>query len=189
MIAESKRAPRSLLTKILRSMGLEVDSAVDEKELLDELDEEHKIVFLDSKILKEDSFDLIQDKDLLEGEIPYIFLTIPEDKKEGLIPALEHGVDDFIVKPYDKDQINVRVKKAERIIQGRESFEKAEFDPVFELEEEHKILERMANIFQVIISKIDENGYEKTLNWIADSSFLLDTRVHHEKENHLMMNF
>lgn len=189
LIAERKRAPRSLLTKILKSMGHGVDSALDEEELLDELKKDHDILFISPNISKENSIELIQDIRRLKGEIPYIFLTVLEDKKERLIPALENGVDDFMVKPFDRDQVKTRVKRAERIIKGRETFEEIDFDPVFELGEEHKLLERIANVFQVIVSKTKEKGNERTLNWIADSSFLLDTKIHHEKENFLMMNF
>lgn len=189
LIGESKRAPRSFLTKLLRSIGHEVDLAEDGEEILDNLDEKHQIIFIASNIPKRSGLEMVKEIRDLEGEFPYLFLSISEDEKEELVPALESGVDDFLVKPYSKDQVIARVKKAERMIKGRETFEEFDFDPIYELEEEHKTLERMVNIFQVIVSNLGEKRYEKILNWIADSTFKVDTKLHHEKERYLLMFF
>lgn len=54
----------------------------------------------------------------LESEIP-IIMTTAKGSKEDRIDGLEGGADDYIVKPFDPDELVVRVKAVLRRYQGR----------------------------------------------------------------------
>ena len=49
------------------------------------------------------------------GYIYFILLTTKNEKKD-LIQGLESGADDFIIKPFDKEELRSRIKIGERII-------------------------------------------------------------------------
>jgi diguanylate cyclase (GGDEF)-like protein len=50
------------------------------------------------------------------GYVYFILLT-GKDKKEDIIRGLESGADDYVTKPFIKDELNVRVRAGERILE------------------------------------------------------------------------
>jgi len=178
IISEEKRAPRTLLDNILRSL-------------------DHKTILLEGNrkikgVLEGNDIDLIflnwtgkKDLELIdEIKETYIFVTTSPDKLENMISALEAGADDFIIKPYTRDLIEERLEKIEYDTDDDDLFE-----PISELEKEHRLLERMANAFQVIVSKIDKKAPPNLTDWISSSSLVLDTKLHHQKEMYLLLKF
>src|SRR4026208_1495556 len=47
----------------------------------------------------------------------YAILVTVRAQKEDLVEAMEAGADDFIGKPFDRDELRVRLREGERIIQ------------------------------------------------------------------------
>jgi two-component system NtrC family sensor kinase len=47
----------------------------------------------------------------------YAILVTVRAQKEDLVEAMEAGADDFISKPFDRDELRVRLREGERIIQ------------------------------------------------------------------------
>jgi CheY-like chemotaxis protein len=47
----------------------------------------------------------------------YTILVTVRAQKEDLVEAMEAGADDFITKPFDRDELRVRLREGERIIQ------------------------------------------------------------------------
>jgi len=190
LIGESNRAPRTLLENILKSMGHEVDSAEDGDDVLAMYKENiYDIIILQWDIPDKSSLELTKTIREVEGKRPYIFITTSKERKGDMIEALESGADDFIVKPFEKEKVKARLEKAENIVDGRGYYHNLDFDPVFILEDEHKTLKRMANVFQVVTSKIKDDASHRILDWIASSSLTIDSKVHHEKEMYFLINF
>lgn len=50
-----------------------------------------------------------------KGYVYFIILT-GMDKKEDIIKGLAAGADDYVTKPFDKDELKVRIKTGERIL-------------------------------------------------------------------------
>lgn len=51
-----------------------------------------------------------------EKEYTYIIVLTATEKGSGFIPAMEAGADDFVTKPCDTVELNVRLRVAERIL-------------------------------------------------------------------------
>ena len=52
------------------------------------------------------------------GESHYVYFIIltAKDKKKDVVEALEAGADDYVLKPFDKDELKCRIKIGERIL-------------------------------------------------------------------------
>lgn len=47
---------------------------------------------------------------------PYIILLAPEDSKEDLVEGLKAGADDYVLKPYDQDEMSARVGVGNKLV-------------------------------------------------------------------------
>jgi DNA-binding response OmpR family regulator len=58
----------------------------------------------------------IRDWDAPNGQIYKILLTAKSDK-EDLVEAMEAGADDFLTKPFDRDELRVRLHEGEKMVE------------------------------------------------------------------------
>src|SRR6185436_1825167 len=51
--------------------------------------------------------------------IPYVYaiLLTAKAQKDDLVLGMEAGADDFVAKPFDRDELRARLREGERIIQ------------------------------------------------------------------------
>jgi DNA-binding response OmpR family regulator len=47
----------------------------------------------------------------------YVILLTGQSDKEHLVAAMDAGADDFLAKPFDRDELRVRVREGERVVQ------------------------------------------------------------------------
>src|SRR5262249_49453721 len=47
----------------------------------------------------------------------YVILLTAKSQKEDLVDGMEAGADDFVAKPFDRDELRVRLREGERILQ------------------------------------------------------------------------
>jgi DNA-binding response OmpR family regulator len=53
----------------------------------------------------------------------YVILLTGRSQKEDLVEGMEAGADDFVTKPFDRDELRVRLREGERIIRLEQSLE------------------------------------------------------------------
>lgn len=119
LIAEDDPVTRRLLEAFLKKWGYEVQVAADGKEAWEALQRHPRpnLVVSDWMMPGMDGVELcrkvrsIQDS----GYIYFIILT-SKGRKEDVIGGLEAGADDYLVKPFDKEELKYRVGIGERII-------------------------------------------------------------------------
>jgi putative two-component system response regulator len=106
----------------LQALGYEVAVAGNGGEAMDLLRaDDYRIVITDWEMPEVNGLDLchwIRERKL--GPYVYILLLTSRDKRSDLIEGLSAGADDFITKPFEPNELRVRLRAAERIV-GLES--------------------------------------------------------------------
>ena len=119
LIAEDALVSRRLLQRHLEAWGHEVVAAVDGAEAWQSfLADEFPIVISDWMMPEMDGLELV--RRIRASERPgyvYIILLTARAQTEDLVEGMEAGADDFVAKPFERDELRVRLRAGERIIQ------------------------------------------------------------------------
>jgi len=120
LIAEDEPVSRRLLQGTLTRWGYDVLVARDGQEAWDLFcsdEDPPPLAILDWMMPNMDGPEVCQ-RIRKEGreEYTYIVLLTAKNRKENLIEGLDAGADDYITKPFDSDELEVRVRAARRII-------------------------------------------------------------------------
>jgi len=118
LVVDDDEVMRLLLSRILQKWGYEVTTAVDGIEAWEILQKENITFVISDWIMpRMDGLQLCEK--IREGDFPvyiYIILLTAKKDKADLIKGMEAGADDFIVKPFNKGELKVRIKAGERIL-------------------------------------------------------------------------
>lgn len=118
LIAEDERITRRSLQRQLEGWGYDVVAAEDGAAAWDRFQEERfDIVVTDWDMPRMDGRQLIEHirKSERSGYVYLIMLT-GRSEKADLVSGMEAGADDFLAKPFDKNELRVRLNAGERII-------------------------------------------------------------------------
>lgn len=66
------------------------------------------ICIFDVMLPKMDGFSLLQELRTIDKEIPVIMLTA-KNMKEDVLSGFRHGADDYVIKPFDMDELLLRI--------------------------------------------------------------------------------
>ena len=117
LIAEDELVSRRLLESRLKKWGYEVTAAKDGKEAWEIFQKEHfPMVISDWMMPEMDGLELL--RRIRASERPgyvYTILLTARTEKEDILAGMESGADDFITKPFDKDELLARLKVGLRI--------------------------------------------------------------------------
>ena len=133
LVAEDDRLSRRMIEKYLTELGYQVWTAVDGREALRVYREQQiKLILTDWVMPNLDGLDLI--KAIRSDESAHyayiIVLTAQEDTAE-LVKGISAGADDYIRKPFDKEELAVRLRAGQRILNLHKQLEnRAETDPL-----------------------------------------------------------
>lgn len=134
LIAEDETISRHLLESTLRRWGYEVVVAQDGSEAwrLLQADERPSIAILDWIMPGLDGKEVCRRlRGLPPDSYVYVFLLTAKTGKENFIEGMEAGADDYISKPFDPGELQVRLRVANRIIELQQVLrEQATKDPL-----------------------------------------------------------
>ena len=121
---------RTLLEKLLVLKGYQVKVARDGKEGLRlAIDFSPQIIITDWKMPEMDGLAMCQAlRGSEEGERVYIILLTAQETEDSLVEAFDAGVDDYIVKPFNKRVLMARLHAGERIIRLHEALSRKEHE-------------------------------------------------------------
>jgi two-component system NtrC family sensor kinase len=118
LIAEDDPVSRRLLQVHLQAWGYEVAAAENGAEAWRRFQEsEFPVVISDWMMPEMDGLELVQR--IRAHERPgyvFILLLTARSQKEDLLQGMEAGADDFVTKPFDRDELRVRLRAGERIL-------------------------------------------------------------------------
>ena len=117
LIAEDDPVSRRLLQSYLQKWGHEVVVTTDGLQAWQMFEQdEFPLVITDWVMPEMDGIDLIQRIRLSERSFHvYIILLTGRSQKEDVVEGMEAGADDFVTKPFDRDELRVRLRVGERV--------------------------------------------------------------------------
>ncbi len=118
LIADDGLTIRRLLETYLKNWGYEVVTASDGNEAWELLKtpDAPRLVILDWLMPGMDGVDVCRKvRDLPHGNLFYIIIFTSLEDKKDLVTALDAGADDFIIKSFDKEELQARIKVGERV--------------------------------------------------------------------------
>ena len=121
LVVEDTKDMNLLIVKVLKKAGYIVDGCFDgEEALLHLLGAEYDAILLDIMMPKLDGYELlkrIRDKGI---DTPVLFLTA-KDAIADRVKGLDLGADDYLVKPFDFDELLARIRAMTRKHSGSRS--------------------------------------------------------------------
>ena len=119
LIAEDHYVSRHLLERNLTNWGFNVVSAEDGEAAFRILDSEDAppIAILDWIMPKLDGVEVCQRVRAIKDR-PYVYLLLltAKSQKEEVAAGLEAGADDYVIKPFDPDELRARLKVGQRVV-------------------------------------------------------------------------
>jgi len=147
LIAEDEPISRRLLEFALRRWGYDVVVTTDGKEAWDvlQLQDPPSLVISDWMMPGMDGLELCGR--IRTSERPgytYLIILTARGNKEDVIRGLEAGADDYLVKPFDQEELRCRIKIGERIINlERRILQLANTDPLTGVLNRRAFMQRM----------------------------------------------
>ena len=122
LIAEDSLTSRKVLETMLDKWGYDVISTVNGAEAWEAIQQEGspRLLILDWMMPKMDGTDVCQKIREQNDSTRYIILLTAMDQKKDIVRGLEAGANDYVIKPFDGDELRARIRVGERVIQLQE---------------------------------------------------------------------
>lgn len=120
LIAEDHYVSRHLLERNLANWGFQVSSAEDGEAALKILEEDDPpaIAIIDWMMPKMDGLEVCRRvRSMKERPYLYLLLLTAKSQKEEVAAGLDAGADDYVIKPFDPDELRARLKVGQRVVQ------------------------------------------------------------------------
>jgi DNA-binding response OmpR family regulator len=137
LIAEDNSTSRLILESILVKWNYEVISARDGNEAWEQLQETDapRLMILDWMMPGKNGVELCRELRARDnfGSM-YIILLTSRDDKNDIVEGLSAGADDYIAKPFDKDELRARIDVGRRMVQLQDALiEREKLQVIFEM--------------------------------------------------------
>lgn len=110
LVVEDERDLNRIITKHLKKNNYSVDSCFDDQEALDFISySEYDLIITDIMMPNVDGYEFIDKLRANKNNTPVIMLTA-KDTLEDKIVGLDSGADDYIVKPFEFDELLARIR-------------------------------------------------------------------------------
>jgi sigma-B regulation protein RsbU (phosphoserine phosphatase) len=119
LIAEDERITRTTLARQLQSWGHEVTAAEDGQQAWELLGAggEYDIVITDWEMPRMSGVELVRRiRETPGSAYTYVILLTSRSNKSDIVSGIEAGADDYVSKPFDRDELRVRLLAGERIV-------------------------------------------------------------------------
>jgi sigma-B regulation protein RsbU (phosphoserine phosphatase) len=173
LVAEDDPISRRLLEATLAKWGHEVVLATDGAQAWAALsaDDAPRLAILDWMMPELDGVDVCRRvRTLPRAAPPYLILLTAKGRPEDTVAGLEAGADDYVTKPFDRDELRARIHAGMRIVQLQQSLA----DRVVELEQALLRVKHLQGLLPICAycKKIrdDRNYWQQVEGYIAAHS-------------------
>jgi sigma-B regulation protein RsbU (phosphoserine phosphatase) len=127
LVAEDHQVSRHLLERNLQNWGFDVVTAQDGEvaaEILDGADAP-SLAILDWMMPRMDGVEVCR-RVREKHASPYIYLLLltAKSQKDEIAAGLDAGADDYVIKPFDPEELRARLKVGQRVVQLERTLEK-----------------------------------------------------------------
>ncbi|MBE6871525.1 MAG: response regulator transcription factor [Ruminococcaceae bacterium] len=121
LVVEDERDMNSIIVKVLKKAGYSVDGCYNGEQALEHLfGAEYDGVIADIMMPKMDGYELLRRMRSGNIDVPVLFLTA-KDTVADKVAGLDMGADDYLVKPFDFDELLARLRVITRKKSGVKS--------------------------------------------------------------------
>ena len=162
LIADDSTVSRHLLESIVRKWGYEVVSTSDGNQAWDVLQrpDAPRLAILDwmmPGLTGPEVCKLVREK--IVDPYVYILLLTSRTQKEDVIEGMMAGADDYVVKPFDQQELNVRLRAGRRIVDLQQELLRAQ--SALQHQATHDALTGVQNrgkITEVLVKRVEEKA-------------------------------
>ena len=173
LIAEDDLVSRRLLEGLLVKWGYDVVATVNGDEAWRTLQQKDapSLMVLDWAMPGLDGLELCRRvREASDSQLPYIILLTAMEGKENIVEGLQAGVDDYVTKPFDPEELQARIQVGVRVL----GLQSALTNRLKELEDALSRIKRLQGLLPICASckKIrDDKGYWNEVDiYIRDNS-------------------
>ena len=123
VIAEDDLVSRRVLQATVAKLGYEATVAVNGHEALQALQapDAPQLAILDWMMPEMDGLEVCRRVREMDREVPvYILLLTACDTKQQIVAGLDSGADDYLTKPFDRDELRARLMVGQRMVDLQE---------------------------------------------------------------------
>ena len=114
LVVEDERDLNNIITKYLKKNNFNVDNVFDGEEALDYLNStEYDLVILDIMMPKINGYEVLKTMRKENNDTPVLMLTA-KDGIDDKVKGLDLGADDYLIKPFDFDELSARIRAITR---------------------------------------------------------------------------
>lgn len=171
IISDDDAMQRRILDHSLSGWGFEVTITSNGREALQALRDESEpcIAILDWMMPEVSGIDVCR---VISEEEPdkilHLIILTSKQEKSDTVEALEAGADDYIIKPFDNDELRARVNVGSRIIELQSALD----DRVKELQDKVDHIKRLQGIIPICMHchkiRNDEESWERIEQYITE---------------------
>jgi len=119
LIAEDERVTRVMLARQLQSWGHEVIIAEDGQKAWEQFEASRdvEVVITDWEMPRVSGVELVRRiRQSARAVYTYVIILTSRSDKQDVVGGIEAGADDYVSKPFDRDELRVRLLAGERIV-------------------------------------------------------------------------
>ena len=121
LVAEDEKDINRLISRALEKEGYGVDSCYDGEEAMEYLESaDYDGAVLDIMMPKKDGYQIVKELRQKGDDTPVIFLTA-RDSIADRVKGLDLGADDYLIKPFDFDELLARIRVMTRRKTGQKT--------------------------------------------------------------------
>jgi sigma-B regulation protein RsbU (phosphoserine phosphatase) len=166
LIAEDNETSRQILEAVLVKWNYDVVSVCDGNEAWEKLKEKDapRLIVLDWMMPGKNGVELCRQlRNRHNAEPMYIILLTARDDKNDIVEGLNAGADDYISKPFDKEELRARIEVGRRMVELQSSLiEREKLQTIFEMtgaicHELSQPMQAISGNSELILMSINEN--------------------------------